>query len=116
MPAGRKDISSGRAGKDGIVFMEINRFGRLNAVTSAYAGNKCGTAEKKERAGSAKNTDKAVFSSSSGTGALAGAKANAARAAESFASPERIAALKAMIADGSYNISAESVAASILEG
>ncbi len=115
MPAGRKDISSARAGKDGIVFMEINRFGRLNAVTSVYTGNKSAAAEKKERTDSSKNVDKAVFSSS-GAGALAGAKANAVRSAESFASPERIAALKAMIADGSYNISAESVAASILEG
>ena len=35
---------------------------------------------------------------------LSGLKASAARSVESFASPERIAALKAMISDGSYNM------------
>ncbi len=81
---------------------------------SAYMKNTYVPAERKHRTLAAKNVDKAVFSQSAGQ--LSAAEAQAARAAESFASPERIAALKAMISDGSYNISAESVAASIFEG
>ena len=41
-------------------------------------------------------------------------RAEAARNADDAAPAERIAALKAQIADGSYNISPESVAAAIL--
>lgn len=100
-----------RAGKDGIAFMKIEKYG---SVMSAYLKNTYETAGKKQRVSAEKNVDKAVFSSSSG--ALSGLKASAARSVESFASPERIAALKAMISDGSYNISAETVAASIFEG
>lgn len=93
--------------------MKINKYG---SIMSAYAKTSYEPAEKKVRSSSEKNTDKAVFSSAGGAGALAGAKASAKRSVESFASPERISALKSMIADGSYNISAESVAASIFEG
>lgn len=91
--------------------MEINKYG---SVMSAYVKNTYEPAGKKVKEAAVKNTDKAVFSASAG--ALNGAKASVKRSVESFASPERIAALKAMIADGSYNISAESVAASIMEG
>ena len=90
--------------------MKINKY---DSVMSAYARNSSGSVRKKQNEKSAHNTDKAEFSSAARTG-TAGEKAAIARTAESFASPERIAALKAMIADGSYNISAESVAASIL--
>lgn len=93
--------------------MEINKYG---SVMSAYVKNTYEPAGKKLKAAAAKNTDKAVFSTAGGAGALNGAKASVKRSVESFASPERITALKSMIADGSYNISAESVAASILEG
>ncbi|MBD5139606.1 MAG: flagellar biosynthesis anti-sigma factor FlgM [Ruminococcus sp.] len=90
--------------------MKIEKYG---SVMSAYMKNTYEPTGKKQRAAAGKNVDKAVFSSASG--ALNGMKASAARSVESFASPERIAELKAMIADGSYNISAETVAASILE-
>lgn len=94
--------------------MEINK---LNSVMSAYVRNTYEPAGKKVKNAAAKNTDKAVFSSAAGNaGAVAGAKASVKMSVEGFASPERIAALKSMIADGSYNISAESVAASIFEG
>lgn len=91
--------------------MEVNKYG---SVMSAYIKNTYEPTGRKIRASAEKNTDKAVFSS--GASAMAGAKASAAKAVESFASPERIAALKSMIADGSYNIPAESVAASVFEG
>ena len=90
--------------------MKINKY---SSVMSAYAKNSYGPVRKKQSGSSVHNTDKAEFSSAAKTG-TAGEKAAIARTVESFASPERIAALKAMIADGSYNISAESVAASIL--
>lgn len=93
--------------------MEIKNY---SSVMSAYMKNTYEPAKKKVGSPAAKNTDKAEFSAASGAGALAGAKASAKKSVESFASPERISALKSMIADGSYNISAESVAASILEG
>ncbi len=83
---------------------------------SAYVKNTYEPAGKKTKTAAVKNTDKAVFSSAAGAGAMAGAKASVKRSVESFASPERIAALKSMIEDGSYSISAESVAASIFEG
>ena len=99
-----------RVGKEGIAFMKIEKYG---SVMSAYMKNTYEPTGKRQRAASGKNVDKAVFSSASG--ALGSMKASAARSVESFASPERIAELKAMIADGSYNISAETVASSILE-
>ena len=99
--------------KDGIDFMKINEYG---SVISAYTRAAYEPVRKKQDGKTAQNTDKAEFSSASKAGAAAGAKAAVVKTVESFASPERIAALKSMIADGSYNISAESVAASILEG
>ncbi len=93
--------------------MEIKNY---SSVMSAYMKNSYEPAKKKANAPSAKNTDKVEFSSASSAGALAGAKASAKKSVESFASAERIAALKSMISDGSYHISAESVAASIFEG
>ena len=53
-----------------------------------------------------KNTDKAEFSSS--------LKAAAKTAADSTASAERLAELSAKIADGSYKVSSEDIADSIL--
>lgn len=93
--------------------MEIKNY---SSVMSAYMKNTYEPAKKKAGTPITKNMDKAEFSSASNAGALAGAKASAKKSVESFASPERIAALKAMISDGSYSIPAESVAASIFEG
>lgn len=83
---------------------------------SAYMKSSYEPAKRGKGGASAKNTDKAEFSSVSKDGGVSQAKVNIKKEVESFASPKRIAALKAMIADGSYNISAESVAASIMEG
>lgn len=99
--------------KDGIAFMEINKYG---SVMSAYMKSSYEPVKRERIGASAKNTDKAEFSSVPKDGGVSQAKASVKREIESFASPKRIAALKAMIADGSYNISAESVAASIMEG
>lgn len=99
--------------------MKINEYG---SVISAYTRAGYEPVRKKENGKTTQNTDKAEFSSASkagaaaGTGDAANARAAVVKTVESFASPERIAALKSMIADGSYNISPESVAASILEG
>ncbi|MBQ5319743.1 MAG: flagellar biosynthesis anti-sigma factor FlgM [Oscillospiraceae bacterium] len=93
--------------------MEIKNY--RSAVT-AYVKNTYEPAKKKCTSSAVKNTDKAEFSAASGAGALANAKIAAKQSVESFASPERIAALKSMIADGSYDISADDVAASIFEG
>lgn len=99
--------------KDGIDFMEINKYG---SVMSAYMKSSY-EPTKRERVGtSAKNTDKAEFSSVPRDGGVSQAKASVKKEVESFASAKRIAALKTMISDGSYNISAERVAASIMEG
>lgn len=90
--------------------MKIEKYG---SIMPAYVKNTCGAAGKKTAAGQARNVDKALFSSVLGTSAQAAAKSDITAEVESFASPERIAALKSMIADGSYNIPAEDVAASI---
>lgn len=99
--------------KDGIDFMEIKNYG---SVMSAYMKSSYEPAKRERVGASAKNTDKAEFSPAAKDGGVSQAKTSVKREIESFASPKRIAALKAMIADGSYNISAESVAASIMEG
>ncbi|MCH5349397.1 MAG: flagellar biosynthesis anti-sigma factor FlgM [Oscillospiraceae bacterium] len=92
--------------------MEINKYG---SVMSAYAKTAYEPPKTKRGSANVKNTDTAVFSSASkAEGAVAGAKASVKNTVESFASPKTIAALKSMIADGSYDIPAESVAASIL--
>lgn len=94
--------------------MEINKYG---SVMSAYLKSSYEPIKTKRGSAAAKNTDKAEFSSASREeAAVSASKAAVRQSVESFASPKKIAALKAMIADGSYCISAESVAASILEG
>lgn len=60
------------------------------------------------------NTDKAEFSSASKASFSDSLKAAAKNAAESSASAERINALASSIADGTYTVSAEDVADSIL--
>lgn len=93
--------------------MEIKNYG---SVMSAYVKSSYEPARREKVGAAAKNTDKAEFSSVPKDGGVSQAKASVKKEIESFASPKRIAALKAMIADGSYNISAECVAASIMEG
>lgn len=61
-----------------------------------------------------KNTDKAEFSSSARASFSDSLKSAAKAAADSSASPERLAALSAKIADGSYNVHSEDIADSIL--
>lgn len=61
-----------------------------------------------------KNTDKAEFSASSRAGFSEALRTAAKAAADSSASPERIAELSAKIADGSYKVSSEDIADSIL--
>lgn len=63
-----------------------------------------------------KNVDKAEFSSAYKSKTVDSSKADIKKIIDGDASPERIAALKSMIADGTYNIPAESIALSILEG
>ncbi len=61
-----------------------------------------------------KNTDKADFSSSARASFSDTLKAAAKTAADSTASAERLAELSAKIADGSYKVSSEDIADSIL--
>ncbi len=63
-----------------------------------------------------KNVDVVEFSSAARSENLSNAKAAVKKYVESSASDERIAALKAKIADGSYAVSPENVAAAIFEG
>lgn len=99
--------------KDGIAFMEINKYG---SVMSAYMKSSYEPARRGRVGAAAKNTDKAEFSSVPKDGGVSQAKASVKREIESFATTKRITALKTMIADGSYNVSAERVASSIMEG
>ena len=98
--------------------MEINKLGTAMGIyrkmeNSYKSGIKDG---KKVSASSAKRVD--TFEMSAGARAvnIEPAKASAKKAADSGASVDRIASLKSRIADGSYNVSPESVAASIFEG
>ena len=93
--------------------MEINKYG---SVMSAYMKSSYEPARRGRVKASAKNTDKAEFSSVPKDGGVSQAKASVKKEIESFATTKRINALKTMIADGSYNISAERVASSIMEG
>lgn len=97
--------------------MEINKLstamGVYRKIENSY---KSGTKdEKKVAASSSKRVD--TFEMSAGARmSVESAKAAAKKFADSDASADRIASLKSRIADGSYNVSPESVAASIFEG
>lgn len=60
------------------------------------------------------NTDKADFSSAARASFADSLKAAARNSADSSASPERIKALTEAVANGTYNVSAQDVASSIL--
>lgn len=68
----------------------------------------------KAQKGKGRNTDKAEFSVSARASFSETLKTAAKAAADSSASAERLAELSAKIADGSYRISSEDIADSIL--
>ncbi|MBQ2823937.1 MAG: flagellar biosynthesis anti-sigma factor FlgM [Oscillospiraceae bacterium] len=94
--------------------MEINK---LSSAVGIYKkiGTYKSSAGSKTAAPAAKKVDTVEISSAARQN-IESAKAAAARAADEGVSADKIAALKAKIADGSYNISPENVAAAILEG
>lgn len=97
--------------------MEINKLGSAMGVYRKMENSYKSSVKdgKKISASSAKRVD--TFEMSAGARvSIEPAKAAAKKFAESDASADRIASLKSRIADGSYNISPESVAASIFEG
>lgn len=94
--------------------MEIKNYtSAINAYR--YAG---GSASKplsgRTQKGSGRNTDKAEFSSSARASFSDTLKTAAKAAADSSASAERLAELSAKIADGSYSVSSDDIADSIL--
>ena len=90
--------------------MEINK---LSSAVGIYkkTNSGCKTSRTGKTAPAAKKVDTFEISPAARKNLE---RAEAARNAEDAAPAERIAALKAQIADGSYNISPESVAAAIL--
>ena len=92
--------------------MEIKK---LSAALNAYRVNSYEHKERRpQKTSSARNTD--VIELSVSAKSLEGAKSAAIRSTDGFASPERIAALKAQINAGTYKVSAEKVAAAIIDG
>ncbi|MCM1522973.1 MAG: flagellar biosynthesis anti-sigma factor FlgM [Ruminococcus sp.] len=96
--------------------MEVKNY--LSAVNAyRYSGEMSAdkAARRRDNGGRKRtNTDKAEFSAAAKSGFAEALKAAAANSAESSASPERLKALSDKISDGSYSVSAEDVAASIL--
>lgn len=70
----------------------------------------------KTAAKSVKNTDTLEISSAAKAGSLENAKAAVRKSIEKDTPADRIAAIKAKIAEGTYSISPENVAAAIFEG
>lgn len=97
--------------------MEINKLGTAMGIYRKMENTYKSSSKdgKKVSVSSAKRVD--TFEMSSGARmSIEPAKAAAKKFADSDASADRIASLKSRIADGSYNVSPESVAASIFEG
>ena len=90
--------------------MEINK---LSAAVGIYKnnGSGCKFSAKNKTAPAAKKVDTFEMSPAARKNLE---RAEASKAAGDAAPAERLAALKAQIADGSYNVSPESVAAAIL--
>lgn len=88
----------------------------LSSAVNAYRYNMEPAGKKRTAAkkASGKNTDKAEFSGSGRASFADTLRAAAKTAAESSASAERITALRSAVRDGSYSVSAETVADSIL--
>lgn len=94
--------------------MEIKNYtSAINAYR--YAGGSASkTLSGRTQKGSGRNTDKAEFSVSARASFSDTLKTAAKAAADSSASAERLAELSAKIADGSYSVSSEEIADSIL--
>ncbi|MDE6592240.1 MAG: flagellar biosynthesis anti-sigma factor FlgM [Oscillospiraceae bacterium] len=94
----------------------------LSSAVNAYRYNTEPAERKRRTAGrsaSGRNVDKFDFSGTESAGNARASFADTLRmaarsAADSAASPERIKALNTAVKDGSYNVSAEDVADSIL--
>lgn len=97
--------------------MEIKNYG---SVVSAYKsiGSDYRNAVKngKTAAKSVKNTDTLEISSAAKANSIENAKAAVRKSVDKETPAERIAAIKAKIADGTYSIFPENVAAAIFEG
>jgi anti-sigma28 factor (negative regulator of flagellin synthesis) len=93
--------------------MEINNITGIGAYNKIKNGL---DAPKGKPSKSAKNVDKAEFSSAAAqTGAISAAKSEIRKSVESPAAQAYIESLKNAIKTGNYNVSALSVAASILD-
>ncbi len=94
--------------------MEIKNY---SSAINAYKFNSTYDGVKKTAAQAVpKNVDVVEFSSSSKKRSIDKTKAEIKSSVIKGASEERIASLRQMISEGSYCVSAESVAAAILEG
>ena len=97
--------------------MEVGKLGNAMGIYRKMENSyKTGVKDGKKVSSSAKRVDTFEMSAGARAAGVGAAKASAKKFADSDASADRIASLKSRIADGSYNVSPESVAASIFEG
>lgn len=97
--------------------MEVGKLGNAMGIYRKMENSyKSGVRDGKKVSSSAKRVDTFEMSAGARAAGAEAAKASAKKFADSDASADRIASLKSRIADGSYNVSPESVAASIFEG
>ena len=97
--------------------MEVGKLGNAMGIYRKMENSyKTGVKDGKKVSSSAKRVDTFEMSAGARAAGAEAAKASAKKFADSDASADRIASLKSRIADGSYNVSLESVAASIFEG
>ena len=95
-----------------VTYMEIKK---LSSALAAYQRSSFDGKSKKEvKQAAAKNTDTVEFSAM--VKSPEAAKAAAKRSVDGFASPERIAALRAQVNAGTYSVSSEKIAAAIIDG
>lgn len=97
--------------------MEVGKLGNAMGIYRKMENSyKTGVKDGKKVSSSANRVDTFEMSAGARAAGAEAAKASAKKFADSDASADRIASLKSRIADGSYNVSPESVAASIFEG
>lgn len=97
--------------------MEVGKLGNAMGIYRKMENSyKTGVKDGKKVSSSTKRVDTFEMSAGARAAGAEAAKASAKKFADSDASADRIASLKSRIADGSYNVSPESVAASIFEG
>lgn len=95
--------------------MEIKNYtSAVNAYRFAAENQASASRTQKKNAGVRTNTDKAEFSAASRQSFSDTLKAAASKAADSSASPEKIAAISMQVRNGTYNVSAEEVASAII--